>query len=938
MKKKRTIRLLLLAVVLVIATSACSRKSTDEKLALPYEKYTLSNGLQVILHVDKSDPVISYAVMYHVGSSREEKQKTGFAHLYEHLLFQGSENVAPGMFDKIIEGAGGQNNGGTNRDVTTYFEIFPKNALEKILWLESDRMGFFINSVTQRALAIQQNVVQNEKRQGKDNTPYGFTWYTICKTLYPEDHPYNWEVIGEMEDLKNAGLNNVRSFYEKYYGPNNATIVLGGDFDIDSVKPLIEKYFGEIKPHGEVTGRTPWIPKPDKTIKVYYEDNFANVPELTMVWPVPEVYNKDAYALDFLAKILADGKKTPMYKVLIKEKQLTSKVSAINNNSELAGEFILKIRANEGKNLKDIESTVFEAFQRFEKEGIRENDIEKIKAISEKSFYLRLNSVLNKSLQLAFYNTFRNDPGYYIRDIENIKAVTPDDVLRVYNTYIKGEPYVASSIVPKGKPEMVAESSIPFYIKEENIENASQVEIGGIENDSIVKTPSSFNRELEPVLAKDPEVNLPVIWKEKLANGIEVYGIEQNELPLVNIDIVFDGGVYMDNINLPGVANLVSTVMPLGTKGKTAEELEEEIKRLGSNINMSTSSEEIVLSANMLSKNFEKTLSLMEEIVLEPRWDEEEFNLAQSKTLNSVIQDEVQPRTVAALKFNRLLYGDQHIFGYNPKGTRESLEKITIGDLKKYCENNFSPSLTKIHIAGNISREKALNALKSFEAKWMNREVNKNFFPQPSSASASKIYFSDLPGSKQSVIYVGELALSRNDADYTALFFANYRLGGAFTSILNQILREEKGFTYGAFSFLPEQKEKAPFMINTSVRSGATLESLDIIKENLEKYADELSLNDLLFTKNYLVRSNAGKFETLPSKLNMLMNISKYGLSDDYVKKEEEMVKNMTIEKYKETAKKYMNPDRMIYLVVGDAVTQMKSLEQTGMGKAVLLK
>jgi len=327
------------------------KNKEKEKLNISYEKYKMSNGLQVILHTDHSDPVISYAIMYHVGSSREIPGKTGFAHLFEHLLFSGSENVPTGAFDMIIEGAGGSNNGFTSRDVTTYFESFPSNALEKILWLESDRMGFFINSVTQRSLAIQQNVVQNEKRQGEDNSPYGFTNYVICKNLYPSSHPYSWEVIGEMEDLKNATLDDVKTYYEKFYGPNNATLVLAGDFDADSVKQLIDKYFGEIKSHGDVAIRTSMPVTLDSTIKLYHEDNFANVPEINLVWPVPESYNKDAYALDFLAKLLADGKKAPLYKVLVKEKQLTSRSSAYNGAEELTGEFTISVTANEGKTL-----------------------------------------------------------------------------------------------------------------------------------------------------------------------------------------------------------------------------------------------------------------------------------------------------------------------------------------------------------------------------------------------------------------------------------------------------------------------------------------------------------------------------------------------------------------------------------------------------------
>jgi zinc protease len=568
-----------LAVILFV--SSCKKVPETDKLKISYEKYAMPNGLQVVLHQDHSDPMISYAIMYHVGSSREVTGKTGFAHLFEHLLFGGSENVAPGKFDLVLEGMGANNNGGTGKDYTVYYEVFPKNALEKVFWLESDRMGFFINSITPHSLAVQQNVVQNEKRQSVDNAPYGFTREVIYKNLYPAGHPYSWDVIGYMEDLKNANLNDVKSYYDKFYGPNNATLVLAGDFNPDSVKVLINKYFGEIKSHGEVASRTAMIPSLDKTVKLYHEDNFANVPELTMVWPVPQAYQKDSYALDFLAKILSDGKKAPLYKVLVKEKKLTSRTTAYNNSGELTGEFTISIRANEGKNLKEIEDAVFESLTRFEKEGITEKDIERVKASSEKNFYDGIESILGKSFQLAAYNTFLNDPGFIEKDIENIKAVTLSDVQMVYNKYIKGRPHVVTSFVPKGKPEMSADNSVPAGVKEENINEASQVEIAQSAADKIVKTPSALDRSIEPPSGKEPEVNVPEIWKAALSNGIQVFGIQNKELPLVEMSITISGGVNQDKIALPGVAGMVASVLPQGTKNKTPEELEEEIELLG---------------------------------------------------------------------------------------------------------------------------------------------------------------------------------------------------------------------------------------------------------------------------------------------------------------------------------------------------------------------
>ncbi len=937
MNKSRYFVKIMLILTVIIFITACSKAPVKDKLSIQYEKYVMPNGLQVILHTDHSDPVISYAIMYHVGSSREVPGKTGFAHLFEHLLFGGSENVPTGTFDKVIENAGGSNNGFTSRDVTTYFESFPKNALEKILWLESDRMGFFINSVTQRSLAIQQNVVQNEKRQGEDNSPYGFTSYVICKNLYPPTHPYSWEVIGEMEDLKNATLQDVQSYYGNFYGPNNATLVIAGDFEADSVKLLINKYFGEIKSHGEVAVRTPMPVTLDSTKRLYHEDNFANVPEINLVWPVPESYNKDAYALDFLAKLLADGKKAPLYKVLVKEKQLTSRTSAYNGAEELTGEFTISVTANEGKTLKEVEDAINEAFARFEKEGFTDKEVERIKASSEKNFYQGLNSVLSKSIQLAFYNTYLDNPGFFEKDIENIKAVTREDIMRVYDQYIKGKPHVVTSFVPKGMPEMMAENSLPAGIKEENITEASKVEIADTSEGQVEKTASVIDRTAEPPAGPEPEIKVPEIWKATLANGIEVYGIHNPELPLVSLNMVIAGGASLDKIEMPGVASMVSSVLPQGTKNKTPEELEEETQLLGSDISMRAGNEEISFSMSTLSRNFGKTVALMREILLEPRWDSAEFVMAQTRTRNGIIQAEARPDAVAANQFLKLVYGPDNIFGYDIRGTKESIDKITADDLKAFYEKNFSPSVTKIQIAGNVSKEEALEALKPLEAEWKAKEVTFNSYSVPPVPEKSQIYFVDIPGSRQSVIYAGYLALTREDPDYVKADFDNYRLGGAFTSILNQILREEKGFTYGAHSIFREMKVPAPFIAFTSVRSDATLETMEIITGEMRKYRNGISEDDLQFIKNCMIRSNALRFETNDALVDMLSYIGKYSFSDDYVKKEEDVIRSMTVADHKAIAEKYINPDRMVFVVVGDAATQMKPLEKIGFGKPVLL-
>ena len=406
MRKSIKRSLLLIPAALLVFATSCkdgggAADSANSDLTLEFEKYELENGLDVILHQDKSDPIVSMAIQYGVGSNREKTGRTGFAHLFEHMLFQESENVGQDQFFKKIQDVGGTLNGGTWKDGTIYYEVVPKNALEKIMWLESDRMGFFINTVTESAFYNQQEVVQNEKRQRVDNNPYGHTGWVIDKNIYPEGHPYNWQVIGELVDLQNATVEDVREFYDKYYGPNNATLVIAGDFETEEIKPMIEKYFGEIKKRQEVAPLEPMPVTLDATKRLMHEDNFATAPQLNMVYPTLQQYTDDAYALDFLGQLLSQGKKAPLYKVLVEEKELTSRTTAFNNSQEIAGAFRIIITANEGKTLQEVEDAIFEAFTMFEEQGVTDRDIERIKASLETDFYNQISSVLGKSFNLA---------------------------------------------------------------------------------------------------------------------------------------------------------------------------------------------------------------------------------------------------------------------------------------------------------------------------------------------------------------------------------------------------------------------------------------------------------------------------------------------------------------------------------------------------------
>ncbi len=927
-----------LFVVLVLA--ACGGMQSEKeanKLSIDYEKYELENGLTVVLHQDKSDPIVSTAILYHVGSNREVKGRTGFAHLFEHMLFQRSENVGEDQFFKKIQDAGGTLNGGTWKDGTIYYEVVPKNALEMALWLESDRMGYFINTVTEASFANQQEVVQNEKRQRVDNRPYGHTSYVIDKNLYPEEHPYNWQVIGELVDLQNATVADVKEFYHNFYGPNNATLVLAGDFEFADAKALVEKYFGEIKRGAEVQSREPMTVTLSETKRLYHEDNFAKAAQLNIVWPTVEEYHKDSYALNFLGELLSEGKKAPMYKVLVKDKELTSQTNAWNNSQELAGAFRVNITANAGSSLADIEAGVFEAFQMFETESITDKDIERVKAGIETSFYNGISSVLGKSFQLASYDAFAGEPSFIEQDIANIQAVTKEDVIRVYNEYIKDKPFILTSFVPKGQMDMIAPDSEIAQVVEEEITENVENQVADAEEEEIEKTPSKIDRSQEPAQGPSPSLAIPESWTAELGNGMRVYGVEQSELPLVTFSLVIKGGHMMDNMDKIGVANMMTDIMMEGTQNKTPEQLEEEIELLGANINMFTGNETITIRVNTLSRNFDATLALVEEILLQPRWDEEEFGRIKTSTVNQIKRRSGNPSAIAASTFNRALYGDDHMRAYHTMGSEESVEAITIDDMKAFYDSYFAPNISRFHVVGNISKDKVVSSLSSLETNWATKEVampNYQIAAQPDNA---KLYFVDFPEAKQSVIRIGNLALKRTDPDYYPVQVMNYKLGGSFNGNVNLILREEKGYTYGARTFFSGTDIVGAFTATSSVRTNATLESVQIFREEMEKYREGIEEEDLEFTKNAMIKSNARRFETLNALLGMVQTMGAYNLPADYIKQEEDIIRNMTLEQHKALAQKYITPDKMLYLVAGDAATQFERFKDAGFDEVKLV-
>ncbi|HEY9185042.1 MAG TPA: pitrilysin family protein [Salegentibacter sp.] len=927
-------RLLFLTSFLII-----SGNSFSQDFSVDFETFTLENGLNVIFHVDRSDPVVAVALTAHVGSAREKEGRTGFAHLFEHLLFLESENLGKGGLDKMSARIGGSGaNGSTSRDRTNYFQTVPKDALEKMIWAEADKLGFFINTVTEPVLAKEKQVVKNEKRQRVDNSPYGHTFAVIDKNLYPEGHPYNWQVIGSLEDLQSATLADVKEFYNKWYVPNNVTLTIAGDFDTEQAKEWVHKYFDEI-PAGEEIKRQEKQPVAlSETKNLFYEDNFARLPELTLAWPGVYSYHEDSYALEVLANYLSQGKNAPLYKKLVEEKQLTDRVQMFNYTSELAGQIMLQVRAYDQTDLDSVHQAIKETFAEFAKKGISEKDLKRIKAGQETRFYNSLSSVMGKGFQLAQYQIFANDPNYINKDVDNILAVTAADVQRVFEKYLYNKNYVATSFVPKNQQDLALAGAMEADITEEEIKEDAEDEVDPNAEVTYEKTPSSFNRSIEPPYSAAPELKVPEIWESRMPSGLEILGITNSEVPLVKFSLEIGGGLMLEEPGKTGVSNLLAKLMTKGSKNKTPEELEEAIELLGADIRINAGEEKITISGSTLARNYSETMELVEEILLEPRWDEAEFKLVKQQALSQIKQQNANPNSIAKREFQKLIYGENHMLSNQIIGTEESLEKIGLQDLKTYYRENFSPLNASFNIVGDIEKKEALDALKSISANWPPQQVRIPELPQPQKPKRSRIYFYDVPGAKQSIFRFGAPALSATDEDFYPAEVMNYRLGGGgFASQLTQQLREGKGYTYNIRSGFYGERNTGPFMISSGVRTNITYDAVKLIKEILEDYPTNYDQEDLEITKGFMIKSAARKFETLNAKLGMLSDISNYELDHNYMKQREELVNNFSVLEIQELAEKYINPDQMYFLIVGDAESQLEKLEELGLGTPVLL-
>ena len=920
------------------ATAATAQAQAQKKL-IPVEQFTLSNGMKVIFHIDRSDPVVAVSLNAHVGSSREVTGRTGFAHMFEHLFFLDSENLGKGGLDAMSARIGGSGaNGSTSRDITDYLQTVPKDALEKMIWAEADKIGFFINTVTEPVLAKEKQVVKNEKRQGIDNQPYGHTMMVLWENLYPAGHPYSWDPIGSMADLDAATLQDVKEFYRRWYVPNNVALVISGDFDAAQARRWVEKYFGEFRRGNAVPPLEVRPAALSVTKRLFHEDNFAQLPELTIVWPAVPALHPDSYALGTLFDLLTEGKETPLHAVLVDELKVTSEVSASGMHAKLAGESYLQVRGFEDVDLDRVTSGIEQGLARFEKEGIDPADLERAKTAREVRFYDQIGSVLGKAAQLARYDLYAGTADFADTDVARIRGVTAADVMRVYRTYIKGKPFVATSFVQKGKINLAVEGSTRAKIVEEAIVQGAEAAVDPSGKATYTRTPSSFDRTVEPPYGEKPAVVVPTVWTAAFANGLEAHGIRDDELPVAHFQLAVEGGRLLDDMKKPGAANLLAEMLLRGTARRTPAELEDVLKSLGADISIGVRNEHFVISGRTLARNFEKTVDIVEEILLEPRWDPQELTLQKAAVISTIQSRKVEPNAIAARAFEIVTYGEHHIYSRSRLGTETSVAEMTMEDLKRFHATNLAPNIASFRVVGAVDQTRVQAALQDLGSKWQRRNVSIPTFPAPQAPATSKVYFYDVPDAKQSIFTFGYPGPKRAEADFYPASVMNYILGsGGFASRLTQQLREGKGYTYGIGSDFFGGIRYGTFEISSPVRSNVTLEAAELVKSILTDFGTTFTQADLEVTKSALTKGRARAFETSEAKLGYLAAIADYGLPVDYPRREQSIIDALTVAQVRDLAGRYVRPAAMAYLVVGDAATQAKRLEALGFGAPIMI-
>ncbi|GAA4393122.1 pitrilysin family protein [Hymenobacter koreensis] len=889
-----------------------TRKGSE--LVIPYEKYVLPNGLTLIVTEDHSDPIAHVDVTYHVGSARETIGKSGFAHFFEHMMFQGSDNVGDEQHFKIVSSSGGTLNGTTNRDRTNYFETLPNNQVETALWLEADRMGFLLDAVTQKKFEVQRSTVKNERGQNYDNRPYGLAGEVTSKALYPYGHPYSWMTIGYLEDLDRSDVNDLKNFFLRWYGPNNATVTVGGDVKTADVVKMVEKYFGSIQRGPAVQNMK--LPAPVLTQDRYvsYQDN-VRFPMLRMVFPTVPQYHPDETPLDALAEILGGSRDSPLYQSLVK-KQKAVQANASHPTSELAGEFAITALSYPGKGLDSLEIGVRKSIDAVAKGSITDEAVARYKASVEADLINSLSSVSGKVSQLAAYQTFAGNPNRLPQELKRIQGLTKADVVRVYDKYIKGKKAVVVSVVPKTAPNLVAKAD--NYTVSKDGFKAPKDEYAGLK---YTKAKDSFDRSKQPAAGTNPVVTVPPTWNQQLPNKLKVIGTQNTEVPSTTLLLTIRGGHRLEQ-NMPnkaGISALTAALMNESTEKYTAEQFAAELEKLGSSIQVNAGAENTTVYVQSLTKNLDKTLALLDQRLLHPKFEQADFDRLKKQTLEGIANQNTQPVVVADKTFARLLYGPNDIMSTPTSGTEATVGSITLDDVKQFYAQNYAPNVSHLVVVSDAD-QKAIEPKLAFMQQWQQKDVKLPVATQPAKADKARLYFVNKDNAPQSEIRIGYLGMPYDaTGEYYRATLANYILGGAFNSRINLNLREDKGYTYGARSSFQGTHYPGAFTAQAGVRADATAASVKEFMSEIENYRKNgITDEELQFVKASIGQSDALRYETGQQKAGFLARLVEYDLKPDYVKQQSDILQGLTKQDVAASVQKYLPAENMYLVVTGD--------------------
>ncbi|MFO1512369.1 MAG: pitrilysin family protein [Verrucomicrobiota bacterium] len=914
MLNHRVVLLSLLGLSLSLLPLPCATAAaTAPEIEIPFKKFVLTNGLTLIVHEDHKAPIVAVNLWYHVGSKNEKPGKTGFAHLFEHMMFTGSDhfkgNGDQSAFFGAMERIGATDlNGTTSNDRTDFFENVPKNALDVALWIESDRMGHLLGSVDQARLDTQRGVVQNEKRQG-ENEPYGVVEELIVKGTAPVGHPYSWTVIGSMEDLGAASLSDVKEWFTNYYGAANTVLVLAGDIDADTALKKVEHYFGEIPAGPPVARYQTWVPQILGTRREVVADRVPQA-RLYKVWNVPPYGEQDNVYLDLVSDVLASGKSSRLFKRLVYDEQIATDVSASISPNEISGQFQIVATAKPGVDLAKIEKAIDEEVARFLAKGPTAAELERAKTGKIAGFVRgieRIGGFGGKSDVLAMNETYRGDPGFYKTPLKYTREATVAELQRAAKQWLTDDVYI--------------------------------LEVHPYE--SYETTTSTVDRAKLPTPGADPEVKFPAFQRATLPNGLKVILAERHSIPLVQFNLQLDAGYAADQFAIPGTAKLAMQMLDEGTAKRTSLQISDELASLGANLGAGSSLDVSSVSLSTLTSSLDRALAVYADVILNPAFPKSDFARLQKQLLAAIQQEKTEPFGIALRVFPKLLYGAGHAYG-NPlrgSGTEASISKLSPADLRKFHDTWFKPNNATLIVVGDTTLKEILPKLEKLFAGWKPGTVPAKNLAHVEQQKERSVYLIDRPGAIQSVILAGHVGLSKSDPDNIAVETMNTILGGTFTSRVNMNLREDKHWAYGAGTVPLAAKGQGPFVAYAPVQTDKTKESMIEMDKELRGILGPrpITAEELSTAQKNQTLSLPGQWETIGAVDSSLGEIVTFGLPENYFTTYSDRVRALTVADTTKAAQKAVHPDQLVWVVVGDRTKVEGPMRELGWGKIQLL-